>query len=366
MFLRKRGRRFLVLHSYRDGRGKVCHRRLGHFCDRAGMDRLLVQLPERFPRPVDELTRLREQAEAELGESAEGASGERGWGGVGVRAASERAERLRRATRALLTMLAEEDDPQVLDSLRGDLDELGTRIGAPARERIEEQLAEADLQLAEGKLDEAERGFRELVQVTRSRLPPRRRRLDPSEPEVANYLRSVERLHEILEKKGRLAEGAEVVAEAVERCPTPQGRLTYGWLLQRLGRPQQALEQYARVPMREAERHYNSASACWQSGDYDEALVHLLRGLTRAPQVVEALGRMAKGKQVWRGDHYWRLYGDVWPQAARRFVLAIASQHLVRHNLRLAREKPGQVRNLVLAHSRVWLLERGLAGAQGG
>jgi len=37
MFIRKHGRRYLILHSYRDGRGKVCQRRLGHFWDEGGL-----------------------------------------------------------------------------------------------------------------------------------------------------------------------------------------------------------------------------------------------------------------------------------------------------------------------------------------
>jgi len=57
------GRRILILHSYRDGRGAVCQHQPGHFTDLAGLETKLEELPRRFPDFKCDTNRLRARAQ---------------------------------------------------------------------------------------------------------------------------------------------------------------------------------------------------------------------------------------------------------------------------------------------------------------
>ena len=345
MFLLNKGRRVLILHSYRDGRGKVCQRRLGHFCDHASLELVLAKLSQNNPNT--QLLALRLQAEEMLN-----------GGGHKVVTPQQRAERIRRATRSLLAMLAEEEDPEVLSQAAVDLSQLQARLSGP--EEFEEPLALADRELERGSLKTAEAGLRDLVKVTASRLSPRRRRFEPTEVKAQPYLRALDGLGKTLHYQDRLEECAQVMAERVKRCPTSRARLFYGSLLQRLGRNAEASQQYAWASKGEAFRHYNAASVSWQDGRHDECLVHLLRGYSRDTSVVEALQRLEAGKPIYRGAQYWQEFGQLWSDRGRRFILATCTQFLVRNRLSEARERGIRVRDLVPARSRVLVLQRGM------
>ena len=318
MFLRKRGRRFLILHSYRDGRGKVCQRRLGDFVDAAGLSRELLELPRRLPEMEPFLARLQVQGEAMLSQRTSGCS-----------EPEQRAQRIRRTARLLSTYLAEEGDPEVLRQVAAELHDLQVKL--PAQETNP-------------------------LNRSRARLSPRRRRYDPSDPQAQPYLQALDQEAEQLTEQSRLAEGAEVLAERVKRCPTAEARLAYGALLLKLGRGEEAVEQFGRVADCYGARHYNCAAVSWSRNKPEEALVHLLRGLTREPEVMTALERIEKGKAIVQPTDYWQRFGDLWPPEARAFALRICSQTLVRHSMNNTLRRGVQVRELIPASSRAWLL----------
>ena len=323
MFLRKKGCRVYLLHSYRDGRGQVRQRRLGHFVDKAGLERQLTDLLKRCPEIANqEFSQLREQAENLLTD-------------LEVKPARG-AERIRRATRTLLRLLAEED-AETLRDVAGDLQMLQARLDGTKPS------------------EDSEQGLRSQALAARSRLSPRRRRFDLTEATALPHVQASYRLADFLARQGRLQESAEMFEQIV--CPTMATRLAHGAVLHKLGRRAEALEQYSQVPRLFAYRHYNSASACWEEGRPEEALVHLLHGLMREPQVVEALKRSEKGLLVKQGGDYWGVFGDLWTSGGRGFVLNVCSKLLVRWRLREALDRGVQVRNLVPVRSRAWFMK---------
>lgn len=197
-------------------------------------------------------------------------------------------------------------------------------------------------------------------------LPSRRRRFDPSDPKARPYLQALDQLVEAARQRGHQQEEAQILGERVKACPDSRGLLQYGALLQKLGQHHQAMESYQRVPDSEGPRHYNLGAACWQLGEFEQALVHLLRGMARQPEIAEALVRLHQGKEARNGADYWLEYGHLWDGLGREFLLTIAGQHLVRRRVRQARESGVKVRSLVPPSSRVWLLERAMAVFQGG
>ncbi len=316
MFLRRMCRRILILHSYRDGRGKVCQRRLGHFTDLAGLERELDDLPRRCPDLHWDGSRLRDQASKLLNEASH---------------SPVPSERARKALRTLLNWFAEEPDPGQLATLR--------------------------VRLRQMDLDESNNP----IEQARSALPSRRKRFDPSDPKAQAYL---ETLEQMARHQDQPEEKAQILGQRVQACPDPQALLQYGVALQQLGRHHEAIEQYQRVPDDEGHRHYNTCSTYWQLGDFEQALVHLLRGIARQPETADALFRMQQGKPVLRGGSYWDEFGELWDQIGRRFVVAIARIPLVRRRLRQAQQSQRKVRSLVPPSSRVWMLQKGLAEAR--
>lgn len=348
MYLRKQGRRIYLLQSYRDGQGRVCQRRLGHFTDWAGWQRQRAELALRRPELRGEFEKLSERAESMLVHQPI------------TKPPQVRAQAIRGLVRALLNKLAEEEDEEVLGSLDAELRELGARLGHCDPDGL---MAEAEQQLQQGDLEEAEASLHQVARLARATLPTRRQRFDSSDPKARLYLDALDRLSDVLLKQSQCEDAVEVLAERVSCCPSSSSRLLYGSLLQKLGRKQEAAEQYSRLPKEDSFRHYNLASVSWQTGSHDEALLHLLRGLTCNPEPVMALDQMIRGKEVLRGGEYWQTFGEFWDFAGRQFILTVTSQPWVRRRLRIVREQGTRVRNLVSAHSRAWILERGLAAA---
>lgn len=350
MYLRKQGRRIYLLQSYRDGEGKVRHRRLGHFADLQGWQRQRAELPLRCPELRGELDKLDRRAESMLESQPP------------PRQPKSRAEVIRGLIRTLLTRLAEEQDEEVLASLAADLQLLRARVDPSDTGKLR---AEAEQQLQDGDYEQAEASLDKLVLATRATLPARRQTFDSSDPKASSYLEALDRLGEVLLKQDQWQEAAEVLEERVRSCPSSPARLLYGSVLQRLGRKSEATQQYLRLPNSDHDRHYNLASICWQEGRYDEALVHLLRGFTWSIEPAQALARIQQGKSptFGGGGEYWQSYGDLWDDSGRQFILAIAAQPWVRRRLRIAREQGTRFRILISAHSRVWMLQRGLEAA---
>src|ERR1017187_8019565 len=101
MFVKRSGRRCLLLHSVRDGRGKVGHRRLGHFWDAASLERCLAALPQGAPELKPDIEQIRRKAHEKLSVEPSPQRAE----------PDQRVDKCRKAVRSLLTLLAEEDDP---------------------------------------------------------------------------------------------------------------------------------------------------------------------------------------------------------------------------------------------------------------
>lgn len=317
MFLRRMRRRILILHSYRDGRGKVCQRRLGHFTDLAGLERELDDLPRRCPDLYCDGPRLRDRARKLLHDQPPG---------------RQPSENVSKALRTLLNWLTEELDPGQL---------------SPDLATLRARLQKMDLDEANNPLSQA-----------RSALPSRRKRFDPSDDKAQAYLEALEQLAKLQQQP---EEKARILGQRVQACPDPRALLQYGATLQQLGHHEEAIEQYQRVPDQEGSRHYNLSSTYWQLGDFEQALVHLLRGIARQPETAEALFRMQQGKCVLRGGGYWEEFGELWDRLGRRFLVAISRIPLVRRRVRQAQQSQRKVRSLVPPSSRVWMLQRGLA-----
>lgn len=346
MYLRKQGRRIYLLQSYRDGQGRVRQRRLGHFTDLASWHRQRLELPLRCPELRGELDSLRDRAESMLE------------GQTPRSQPKSSVESIRGLVRTLLTKLAEEDDEEVFHEVAGDLQQLVARISPPDAEGLR---AEAEALMSQGDFEAAEANLDQIVVAARAALPARRQSFDASDPKAQAYLGGLELLAEALLKQNLWQDAAVVFEERVRHTPTPLAScLTYGALLQRLGRREEALEQYSALPNSEAIRHYNVASVHWQGGRADDALVHLLRGFTCDVEPAKALSRLHMDRIPGRGAVYWENYGDLWDTQGRKFILTIFAQPWVRRRLRVTREQGIRARNLVSAHSRIWLLQRGI------
>ena len=321
------GRRYLLLHNYRDGSGKVCQRRLGHFEQGSELRRSLICRDWRadFARKHPELTvdwqRLRERAE-ELADDREYAS---------------RAQRIQLLTRNLVTLLREE----------------GAEQRAALLGQLQEALGEKDA--PEG---EDESSLRQLVRARRARLPVRRQRFETQEPEVAPYLQSLEKLGENLRRQGRLEDYAEVLGVRAQSVPNEEARLAYGVALQVAGRGRQARAQYSTLGPRDARRHYNLASLAFGEGDLSEALSHILRGLLANRRVADALHCLDRNQPPGEGGDYWREHGHLWGVPARRFLLLVYDEMLVRFRLRRVAEQGVRVRELIPQWSQAILLEQ--------
>src|ERR1017187_8549111 len=118
MFIKRSGRRCLLLHSVRDGSGKVGHRRLGHFWDAASLGRCLAALLQGSPEFKPDIERIRRKAHEKLNVEPFPPRAE----------SDQRVDKFRRFVRSLLTLLAEEDDSQVIQAIMPDLDKLRVRL----------------------------------------------------------------------------------------------------------------------------------------------------------------------------------------------------------------------------------------------
>jgi len=326
MFIKKHGRRCLLLHSYRDGRGKSCHRRLAHFADAAGLERALEDLPLRCPGLAGQVSKIRRQAQAHLDGTPPPASPE------------ERAWKIRRAAGALLTYLTEESDEDVWETVASDL--------ALVNARLLERLDEPDGIITE-----------------RSRLSPRRRRFDASDQAARDYGQALDGKVEELQKDEKFAESATVLAERVKLCPTPESRLAYGLLLHKLDRFREARAQYELVPLSGPYRHLHTAAAFWREGLPTESMVHLLHGVTRLPEFRRIFFRAKR--QLPADGQYWAEFRHLWTETGVEFAMGICSQMVVRTRLYKAIEARVQPRQLVPNFVLTWLIDRGLARARG-
>ncbi len=335
MFLRRSGRRILLLHSYRDGRDQVCQMRLGHLLEEEALERFdcpdwKAEIEASLPRLRVKWSHLRERLVLLLAS-----------GGERLRRACKREDMVEERLKALLRALAYETDSKVLD-----------RVAAVVQDRARCQRASwgrAEECLDQGDLKAAEQELRDLVARGRAQLAP---------PEVKSYLLAQARLGQLLLQQGRFRECAEVERQRAACCPTREACLDLGAVLQRQGMLEAAAAQYARLPRRSAWRHYNLASAALQAERYEEGLWHLLRGFGRGRGEVFALRHLEAGRPPGFGREYWDRYGHLWGERARRFFLVARAEPLVGSRICRADERGKLPRDLVKGWSFDRLLER--------
>lgn len=344
MFLRRSGRRILLLHSYRDGRDQVCQLRLGHLLEEEAAERFespdwRAEIEAGLPGVRIKWSHLRERL-VELLAS----------GGERVRRARQREDLVEERLKALLRALAGETDAKVLDRVAAAL-QARARCQAASWKRAEECLEEGDLKAAEQEL-------RDLVVGSRAPLDSRRKRFAEKEPEVKSYLLAQARLGQLLLQQGRWPECAEVERQRAACCPTREACLDLGAALQRQGKLEAAAIQYSRLPRHSAWRHYNLASAALQAERYEEGLRHLLRGFGRGRGEVFALRHLEAGRTPGSGHEYWDRYGHLWGERARRFFLVARAEPLVGYKISSADEWGKLPRDLVKGWAFDRLLER--------
>lgn len=311
MFLRRVGNQILMLQSYRDGRGKVRQRRLGDFRDLQEVKDPLwrVHFQIRFPEIQVDWSAFILRAEELLATKPPPRRQSR--------PRPDWQSRIRQCFRDLNRALLEQP-----------------ALGAEVRQHVE--------RLQREHLSPPEDGFefhRGRVQQTRLELPRQRRKFECRQRESLEYLASLESLAEDLRADGRLGESLDACQLRVESQPDPAIVARYGRDLQRMGQWEAAREQYLRLPKQSAIGHFNLASLCLQQGNQEEALVHLLRGLSRDRWVAEALKHLQRGRTGSPGTDYWCNFASLWRAEDRKFLLDVYSQFPVRWKLRLARER---------------------------
>lgn len=315
MFLRKQGRRFLLLHSYRDGRGKVGQRRLWCFenarqLERADWSAIRAELSQSCPEIKVDWFGLRSRARQQL--AAASTAEEK-------HDRDARIRKLRQACRAVRRLLADEEDSEVLRLAEKELAEL-----AEAAQDARPHEATVEELLEENALEEA----RELAF---HQLPLGRRAFDRSERVAQPYLKCLELAGDLQER--------------VQRCPTSEAREAYGRQLMLAGRPEEAIEQFGRS--RGKGKLFNEGAALLAAGRIREAWPVLLRGMARNPEV-------QRGLKYRESCWYWESWGEIWSEESKRFVRIAAADPTVRGMLARARGRKARsvmrkwLENLVL------------------
>lgn len=346
MFLRKMGRRFLLLHAYRDGRGVVCQRRLGHFESPAEMHTRLGEaewcdrLQQDYPEVRMDWERLREDARRLQDEPSL----------VRVPAPKGRPS-LVGTVRKLIRLAAEEGDEGVL---REALEVLRSRVRS--LDRPDAQLERGEHYLQAEQFEEAEAELEAVMWKSRLELPPRRTRLE--EPQAREHLGALRGLSRALAGQGRLVEGCKVAQQRARMNPGRMPLGHWGVQLQQEGRWEEAAEQYRKVPWKFGWRHYNLASLAWQQGRLEECADHILDGLVQDDDIPYCLLKHYRQQGPGRSQFYWDEFGKLWDEAGRGFLLAVYWDPLVRYQLESIRERRVGSRDLMRGWNRQNLMKR--------
>ncbi len=403
MFLRMTGRKFLLLHSYREGGGRVRQLTLQRFegisglqmaLTRAGWRALQEDLEQRFPQLKVDWDSLRGKLvemvdKATRGEERPPRSSRRGEARnekgceQTLDPADEGAQVLRRAVGRLRRLLLQ-SDPESLRLAGRDLDELAGWLGklAPREsESVERELADADaletedpkaarrrlrraqklrpwdggLWRLEGDLlsrhrrwKGAEKAYREAARLDRHSLATNRRLFHPGEPEAQPYLLDLEGLATVLERQGRLEEACQVLGERTRLCPEPAAREALGAALHRAGRFEGARQEFRRLPDRDCRRHYHEAATWLEQGAALTGLEVLLRAIARNDGPACTLPPRFRGARVKQPDfNYWEQFGELWGEEARSFLRAVREERMVRFRMTLLGKRRYRVRKVM-------------------
>lgn len=330
MFWRKVGRRYHLIHSYRDGRGKVCQLKVRQFLDAESLERQLARWGElerelRALHPRVDGERLRAQAEQALREADP----------PGV----DRAARARELCRQLRRLV--DDDPGLAPLVERAL----------SREQPSEKgLSRARELLQDGHCVEAERALVKLRRRWRGLVPAGRRPMLAERERLEPYNRTLSLLAEVYRRRGRFRRAVEVGAERVRLDPSPDALLDWSEALHRGGDPQAALEAVRRVPATDRRRFYHEAAALLELGREREALQPLLRAMARDRKPAQELRRV--------GSPYWERYGPLWGPSARDFLRRVEKELMVRVRLTWLESDGRRITRLVPRHAQAVLRAR--------
>jgi tetratricopeptide (TPR) repeat protein len=388
MFLRRLGRKVLLLHCYRDGEGSVKQRRLAHFDSSEKLKAVLsadgwsewrARIEAAFPGLQADWQALRSKAEALAsvpggmtgrrdgapGASGSGAGGSRAGGskaggsnagesraggtsasrssaggssappsGEGGAVGGEAEPLLRRLARCI----ARETDREKREWLAAELDDLREQCLQNGRAG----LSQAERLVKEGQLDCA----RELLErlLRQNRRESGRRCFVAGDEDGRVRMRGLELLGSVLQRQYDVEGAAAVWEERVRCCPDADALAAYGACLQGLGRWDDAATQYRKMANKDARRHFHLAALCWERGEPAAALEEILRGLVLDRSVGEELKVFQKSGTA-RG--YWQRYGNIWSAGARRFFEVVFQEPSVRWTLRRAAERNQRPRRLL-------------------
>ncbi|MCE7869524.1 hypothetical protein DYH09_04000 [bacterium CPR1] len=398
MFLVQKGKKIVLLHSYRDGAGRPRQRRVLDFQDRAALHRSLsqsgweglkTQLELRYPQVVIDWKRLRRQAFELVGSTNE----ERNKPGR-----LERLHRIKQVASKLTDLLDREDDPQVLRLARLELRALEARFGAKRCETETCNLAFQELacgnhtdalslldevrqsqgsspdQLIEAgngfvylqQFEAAEQCYLEASQLAFHQLPHRRRRLEPSEEKARPYWLSLYNLGLLRIHLGRPEEALQAFRACQEKTPCREGQVALALAVHGAGRLEEALEHYHLLGD-EPLGLLNRAAIHFDRGQIEKAAILLLRGMMLSPYVTAGFKRPIPPPSAPQpgppdrqeyAQHYWALARHLWSESARELAVRTAQEPIVRTALRDLAERGVKSRTILARPGMEELLRR--------
>lgn len=419
MFVRKTGRKFLLLQSYREGGSRVRQLTLKRFegvdalrvaLTRAGWRALQEELEQRFPdlkmnwdslngKLIEMVGREATREEGESSGSSRRGTARRVNGREQTLDPAEAGAQILRRTVGRLRRLLVESGPESARLAGRELNELAeviSQIAPRESEGVECELAAAealeakDRKAARGRLRRAQRlrpwdgglwrlegellarhrrwkgaekAYREAARIDRHGLPTNRRVFHPEEPAAQPYLLDLEGLAMVLERQGRLEEACEVLGERVRLCPEPAAREALGAALHRAGQFQGARQEFRKLPDSDWRRHYHEAATWLEQGAAMTGLEVLLRAIARNDGPACTLPpRFRGGTRVARPDyHYWEQFGELWGEEARRFLRAVREERMVRFRMTELGKQRYRVRKVMPPELMRKLVRRALA-----
>lgn len=320
VFFRKKGRGFQLIHSYRDGQGRVRQLRVATLLSREeALTRLepvhwdiwIGEVSKRVPHLTVEGEKLRERLLALTRLMPEGpmSDGEKAKVVVVARKAREKAG-------------GESSIWRRVEGLRQELEQGGDReLWASVLESLQLPPEAA----GEGE-SERVMALREALEASRRLRRSHRLRTDRTSPETQAHLQLLESLAGELEGRGRWGEAVRLRSEQVNLTLEVEARAQLALTLQMSGRWREAERQYGMLPGTSALRHYGLGSLAFQRGRREEAFDHAVKALFRDRW-------LAVSEAFWAGA------GQGWGEDGRVFVWAISQQFPIRWEIRLREER---------------------------
>lgn len=214
--------------------------------------------------------------------------------------------------------------------------------------------------------ERATRHYQEAVELAFHQLPLGRRVFEPGEPEAEPYYHALGRLSENQERLGLLEEALQTLRRRLEAFRDAESQVALGWVLHRLDRWQEARIHY-QCAVDHPVALFNLAQGFLARGQVEPALTPLLRGLTLNARVARYADRPHPGSAWDRAPEtptpeyahwYWRRFGAPWSPAEREFIRLVERQPVVRYRLRQIFEKQFRPRVVLFPRHLVALRQR--------